>query len=215
MDDKLPIDMHAPDGRLVAYFGYGSLVNRATLRTQIVSAVPARLRGWRRLWRTRPDMPGFPAALLTVEAAEGEGCDGLLLFDRAENLAAVDAREARYRRVTIGRGAIETEAPLPQDFEAYVYVAQTDLPPHPQPTMILQSYLDAVMQGFLAEHGEAGLIRFVRETGSFDFPVLRDRAAPRYPRSVVLTDAQRSLFDDLLGRNGAEFHDGACSNSAD
>ncbi|MBO6902830.1 MAG: gamma-glutamylcyclotransferase [Rhizobiaceae bacterium] len=201
--------MRVPEGPLVAYFGYGSLVNRATLRTRIVSAVPARLRGWRRLWRTRPDMPGFPAALLTVEAAEGEGCDGLLVFDRVENLAAVDLREARYRRVAIGRGAIETEAPLPADFEAYVYVAQADLPPHPRPTMILQSYLDAVMQGFHAEHGEAGLIRFVRETGSFDFPILRDRMAPHYPRSVVLTDTEQSLFDDLLSRNGAKFSDAA------
>ncbi|MEK1890750.1 MAG: gamma-glutamylcyclotransferase, partial [Phyllobacterium sp.] len=56
----------AKSGRLVAYFGYGSLVNRQTLRTEIVDAVPARLHGWRRLWRPRPDMPGFPAALLSI-----------------------------------------------------------------------------------------------------------------------------------------------------
>ena len=54
----------------VAYFGYGSLVNRATLRTEIVDMVPARLSGWRRCWRHRPDMPGFPAALLTVLLVE-------------------------------------------------------------------------------------------------------------------------------------------------
>ena len=196
-----------PGGEVVAYFGYGSLVNRATLRTEIMSAVPARLKGWRRHWRPRPDMPGFPAALLTVETAVGEGCDGLLVFDRAENLAAVDAREARYRRVKIGPGALETEAALPGTFEAYVYVAQADLPPHRQPAMILQSYLDAVMQGFLIEHGEDGLRRFVHETGSFDFPILRDRAEPRYPRSVDTSETERALFDGLLRRNGARFSD--------
>ncbi|MBO6726461.1 MAG: gamma-glutamylcyclotransferase [Rhizobiaceae bacterium] len=207
MNEMLPNEALTGTGDHVAYFGYGSLVNRATLRTQIVSAVPARLLGWRRRWRPRPDMPGFPAALLTVEAAEGEGCDGLLVFDRPENLAAVDEREARYRRVDIDRAAIETKAALPDNFKAYVYVAQEELPPHPEPAAILQSYLDAVMQGFLIEHGEKGLCRFMRETASFETPVLRDRAKPRYPRSVTLAEEEREMFDRLLAEIGARFRD--------
>lgn len=197
--------MEATQGELVAYFGYGSLVNRATLRTEIVSAVPARLNGWRRRWRPRPDMPGFPAALLTVEVDPAAGCDGLLVFDKPDNLAAVDQREARYRRFTLTRDALQTNAKLPDDFVAYVYVAQTELPPHREPPVILQSYLDAVMQGFLTEHGETGLRRFAAETKDFHIPVLRDRARPRYPRHVPLSAEEAELFDRLLHEIGVRF----------
>lgn len=192
------LDDLAARGKLVAYFGYGSLVNRATLRTVIVHAAPARLTGWRRFWRARPDMPGFPAALLTVRPESGAACDGLIVFDRAENLAAVDAREARYRRVALTSEAIETAAPPPAGCPLYVYEAEPDLPLHREPPTIPRSYLDAVLQGFLVEHGETGLARFLAETDGFDTPIHDDRSAPVYPRAVVLTDAERTLFDRLL-----------------
>ena len=41
------------EGPIIAYFGYGSLVNRTTLRTDYVAAQPVRLNGWRRCWRPR------------------------------------------------------------------------------------------------------------------------------------------------------------------
>lgn len=197
-------DRHA--GGLVAYFGYGSLVCRATHRTEIVHAVPARLNGWRRTWRPRPDMPGFPAALLTVREEVGAGCDGLLVFDRADNLAAVDAREARYRRVAVDPGSLEFEEQLPADCPIWLYVAEEHLPVHREPPTILQSYLDAVMLGFLLEHGEEGLERFLAETDAFDLPIHADRASPVYPRAVAL-EARLSLrFDTLLAeRNGFRF----------
>ena len=198
MSADTPEDPLSGKPELVAYFGYGSLVNRATHRTEIVRAVPARLKGWQRSWRPRPDMPGFPAALLTVRPQAGAVCDGLLVFDRAENLAAVDAREARYRRHLLAPDALEILDPGPVDCAVYVYVADEQLPPHPEPPLILQSYLDAVMQGFLAEHGEAGLRRFVAETANFDTPLHRDRAEPVYPRAVALSEAEAALFDSLL-----------------
>jgi hypothetical protein len=101
------------------------------------------------LLATAPGHAGFPAALLTVREEEGAGCDGLLVFDRAENLAAIDAREARYRRVAIEPGALELRNQWPADCPIWVYVAQEELPVHPEPPTILQSYLDAVMLGFL------------------------------------------------------------------
>jgi hypothetical protein len=130
-----------PEGSYVAYFGYGSLVNRATLRTDIVDIIPARLVGWRRIWRPRPDMPGFPAALLTVRREPGCVCDGVLIVDRAENLAAVDEREARYRRVRLEPLELEIsparEGAVAADVPAYVYEADPGLPPHREPPMIL------------------------------------------------------------------------------
>ncbi len=183
---------------LVAYFGYGSLVNRATHRTEIVHAVPARLRGWRRMWRPRPDMPGFPAALLSIRRDPDFICDGLLVFDRAENLAAVDAREARYRRLPVDLRALDTEEPLPPGVPVYVYEADVDIPHHPEPPKILRSYLDAVLQGFLSEHGEDGVRRFIEETEGFDTPVHEDRSAPLYPRAVMLNNQERTLFETVL-----------------
>jgi len=186
------------EGPLVAYFGYGSLVNRATHRTRIVDAFPTRLKGWRRMWRPRPDMPGFPAALLTVREEAGAVCDGLLVIDRAENLAAVDEREARYRRLALPEDALEVSRPLPADCPVFVYVAEDDVPPHPERPAILRSYLEAVLQGFLAEHGEDAVRRFMAETHGFDTPLHDDRSAPAYPRAVVLSEAEKALFDGLL-----------------
>jgi hypothetical protein len=193
-----PLDDLAARGELVAYFGYGSLVNRATHRTTNVDAAPARLAGWRRCWRPRPDMPGFPAALLTIREEPGAFCDGLLVVDLAENLAAVDAREARYRRIAVPLESLETAAPVPPGCPVYVYVAETEVPPHPEPPRILQSYLDAVLQGFLQVHGEEGLRRFVQETEGFETPLHADRLSPAYPRAVALAEAEAALFDALL-----------------
>ena len=191
----------------VAYFGYGSLVNRATLRTDIVAIVPARLVGWRRIWRPRPDMPEFPAALLTVRRELGSVCDGVLIVDRAENLAAVDEREARYRRVRLEAREVEISPTLEGGSStyapAYVYEADPELPPHRDPPLILQSYLDAVMQGFLHMHGEEGLHRFLAETAGFtEIPIRPDRKKPAYPRAVTLSNTERALFDALYGEHG-------------
>lgn len=202
MNRVFPPDTAAPGEGIVAYFGYGSLVCRATHRTQIVAAVPARLKGWKRHWRSRPDMPGFPAALLTVRAQEGVACDGLLVFDRAENLAAIDAREACYRRVELAACDLDLLSPAPFCCPAYVYLAQEDIPLHREPPQILRSYLDAVMLGFLIEHGEEGLARFLAETDGFAFGVHDDRAAPIYPRAVMLEDAQRALLENALSLSG-------------
>ncbi len=189
---------------LVGYFGYGSLVNRATHRTGIVAAHPARLHGWRRFWRPRPDMPfdedrATPVSLLTVGREAGAVTDGLLVIDRAENLPAVDLREQRYERRSLGRHELTLgEGDLPDGVPLYVYEAHASVPKHSAACPIYQSYLDAVLQGFLVEHGETGLREFVFGTGGFDIPVLADRDRPIYPRAVALSPAERALFDALL-----------------
>ena len=69
---------------------------------------------------------------------------------------------------------------------------------------VLQSYLDAVMQGFFALYGEAGVRRFVEETEGFETTLLCDRERPLYPRSVTLHDGERALFDELVAERGME-----------
>lgn len=188
----------APPHGIIAYFGYGSLVSRLTHRTEIVDAVPARLEGWRRHWRPRPDMPGFPAALLSVRPEPSAGCDGLLVFDRACNLPAIDAREARYRRLPLDAAMITSRASSRHRCPIWLYVAEEDMPLHPDPPRILQSYLDAVMHGFLTEHGEEGLQRFLDETDGFETAIHADRDAPLYPRAVALEPDMAGRFDVLL-----------------
>lgn len=195
----------------VGYFGYGSLVNRLTHRTAIVSAHRARLNGWRRLWRPRPDMPfdrgrATPVSLLTVTQEPGAHVDGLLIIDHAENLPSVDLREQRYRRRKLQPGDITlSDGDALPDCTLYVYEALEALPEHAAPCPIYQSYLDAVLQGFIAEHGEAGARDFVFATGGFDIPVLADRNRPLYPRSITLSDDECRIVDSLLAERGISY----------
>lgn len=221
-----PAGSRAASG-LVAYFGYGSLVNRATLRTGIVAAHRARLKGWRRSWHSRPDggpspsrtaSAGVTPSFLTADRAADAAIDGLLIVDYVHNLAAVDAREFHYhrRRITLedldftDPSAIadksESEGQGPgAGIELYVYEGRTEVPHSPGPAPILRSYLDAVMQGFLREFGEAGLHRFVAETDAFHTPIHEDRDAPLYPRAVTLSADEADLFEaalDTVARKG-------------
>lgn len=201
----------AEAGELIGYFGYGSLVNRDTLRTEIVAACPARLKGWRRYWRAQPDIgrmgeedgPDGPMpSMLTAGRAEGAAIDGLLVFDRKINLDSVDQREMHYHRreiaaedLQLAPGLIVPDCPL------YVYEVRAELPDLPGGHAILGSYLDAVMQGFHREFGPDGVHRFIAETDDFHTPIHDDRHQPRYPRNVILSDEERLLFGTAL--NGA------------
>ena len=213
-----PLTESAGAGELVGYFGYGSLVNRATLATGVVAAFPARLRGWRRTWRPRPDMgptpgvtlpDGLTPSLLTAHRAEDASIDGLLVIDLAVNLPVIDAREFRYHRRDItlaeltfdaARTERDTGLRLDPGTRLHVYEARTEHPETIGPSPILRSYLDAVMQGFLNEFGEGGVHRFVAETDAFHMPIHEDRHRPIYPRAVTLSAAEAELFDLALGR---------------
>lgn len=147
-----------------------------------------------------PGHARISGCLADGKAGGGACCDGLLIVDRAENLRAVDQREARYRRFAVAAHELEMAATLPESCPVYVYQADADVPPHPEAPKILQSYLDAVLQGFFAVHGEAGVRRFIAETHGFEMPLHGDRLTPAYPRSVTLTDGERELFDALLSK---------------
>lgn len=198
----------AARGEVFAYFGYGSLVNRATHRTNILGAVQASVRGWRRHWQARPDDSAESIALLSVKAEDDPDhrLPGLLVFDRMENLASLDAREAGYDRRVLDGDLIEIEGGSRFDGQIYIYEARP--PARPQHLhSILQSYLDAVLQGFLHEYGEAEVRRFVTDTHAFDTPILRDRHQPLYPRPVQLEAAQRAFIDATLAENSAKYLD--------
>lgn len=185
---------------LVGYFGYGSLVNRDTLRTAYVGAVRAELRGWRREWGLQSALSLRKTCGLTVSPDPAGAIQGLLVIDTLENLPQVDARENHYDRVALAAADLDCEE-APGIEAIYVYSAKPahrgrGNPDHP----ILQSYLDAVLQGYAREFGEAGLRRFVAETVGWEQPILADREQPIYPRAVTLSEAERALFDALVSQ---------------
>ncbi|WP_062202825.1 gamma-glutamylcyclotransferase family protein [Aureimonas sp. AU12] len=197
----------AAEGRVVAYFGYGSLVNRLTLRTRFLGIRRASVTGWRRAWmrRASPNM-----ALLSVRPDEGFETQGVVVYDHADHLPSVDEREAAYvRRVVMPGHAIVENAPVP-DVPIFIYEASPEEPDAAElGATIMQSYLDAVLQGFLSLYGEAGVRRFVEETEGFETAILRDREAPLYPRSVILRGGDAELFDALVAARGGWFCDPA------
>lgn len=196
----------AAQGRVVAYFGYGSLVNRRTLRTRYLGIRRAHVSGWRRFWLPRET--GVPA-LLSVKPEEGHLTQGVVVYDLADHLPSVDEREAGYHRRVVMPAHVEIDGAPIKDVPLFIYEAARDEQTAAQAgAFILQSYLDAVLQGFLSLYGEAGVARFVSETEGFETNVLRDRAAPLYPRSVTL-EGEEALFDRLVSRRGAQFVDSA------
>ncbi len=194
---------------LVAYFGYGSLVNRATLRTAYIAAQPVRLRGWRRCWRPRssalPARAEPNASLLSARQVPDSVIDGLLVFDHVQNLPAVDERETGYDRILVPPGCIQVLDGEVPDCPVYVYEAHTNSDVHDPQAPILHSYLDAVFQGFLNEFGKQGVHNFIRTTDGFDRAVQSDRHEPVYPRSVLLSADEQAFFDHLLDELGTDF----------
>ncbi|MCW4114386.1 gamma-glutamylcyclotransferase [Aurantimonas sp. MSK8Z-1] len=191
------------EGKVVSYFGYGSLVNRLTLRTKFLAIRRARVRGWRRFWMPR-SIP--PVALLTVRPEAQFETEGVVVFDHADHLPAVDEREAGYKRRLVQPARVSVEHEPAAGVPLFIYEASRDEPTAEDVScIILQSYLDAVMQGFFGLYGEKGLRRFVDETDGFEAEVLLDRLAPRYPRSVALHPGEAELFDRLLAERGVSY----------
>ncbi|SER74677.1 ChaC-like protein [Tranquillimonas rosea] len=176
------------------FFGYGSLVNRAT--HSYAAAHPARLHGWRRVWR-HTDLQ--PQAFLTAVPVEGSAIDGLIAAVPGADWAALDARETGYDRVAAPR----VDHPV-GDVDVRVYTIPKGKHRVPDDTCpILLSYLDVVVQGYLTEFGESGVEAFFATTDGWDTPIRDDRHAPLYPRAQVLEPRERAMVDAHLRAVGA------------
>ena len=170
------------------FFGYGSLVNRATQDYPGVKR--ATVSGWRRAWRhTGARMVAF----LTAVPCPNTRIDGLLAEVPGGDWAALDAREWAYIR-----------APAEPGRGAQIYHIPADLHTAPSQTHpILLSYLDVVVQGYLNEFGETGVARFFATTDGWEAPIINDRAAPQYPRAQQLSPDETALVDAMLSDVGA------------
>ncbi|MEN3791803.1 gamma-glutamylcyclotransferase family protein [Fulvimarina sp. MAC3] len=201
--DHPDLETLAAEGKVIAYFGYGSLVNRRTLRTQFLAIRRAEARGWQRFWQPRD--PTAEMALLSVQPNPDEAVHGVVVYDLIDNLPSLDEREAGYNRQIIDPQALTIENPPLADMSVFIYEATPGASDAVElGSAILQSYLDAVMQGFRELYGDDGLKRFVERTQGFETRLLRDRSAPRYPRSVALQADEAELFDSLVSARGVE-----------
>ena len=177
------------------FFGYGSLVNRAT--HDYPEAYTARLTGWRRVWRHTVLRP---VAFLTAEPAPGVDIDGLIAAVPGNDWVALDLREHAYDRSPV----TEIRHAVPRPVAVQVYAIPEGRHGRPDQTHpVLLSYLDTVVQGYLREFGEAGVAHFFETTAGWEAPILDDRAAPIYPRHQRLSPDERALVQDWLRGVGA------------
>ncbi|MDW4498411.1 gamma-glutamylcyclotransferase family protein [Sulfitobacter sp. D35] len=179
------------------FFGYGSLVNRAT--HDYPDARPATLQGWRRAW---VGTPGYRTVLLTGVRAPGHSIDGLIAAVPGGDWQALDMREKGYARLPTGDNVRHD---LADPVDIAVYAVDPQVFSIGDGRCILMSYLDVVVQGFLRVFGEDGVQDFFDTTDNWSTPILDDRAAPLYPRHQKLTTAEAALVDRHLDRIGAEF----------
>ena len=175
-------------------FGYGSLVNRRT--HAYADAVPVRLSGWRREWRHTALRP---VAFLTAVPDPDAEIDGLMARVEPPQWTDLDLRERAYDRVP----ALAIQHPLPHRPEVHVYTIPSGKhgavrAAHP----VLLSYVDVVVQGYLAEFGETGVARFFETTRGWDAPIAADRARPLYGRHQMLTPSECELVDFHLAQRG-------------
>ncbi len=175
------------------FFGYGSLVNRDT--HEYPEAHPARLRGWRRVWR-HTDLR--PVAYLTAVPDASAEIDGLIAQVPENDWAALDHRERAYDRVAVC-DQVQHTAPDPISVAVYtVPHGKHGVPDHEHP--VLLSYIDVVVQGYLQEFGEPGVARFFASTTGWSAPIKNDRHTPIYPRHQNLSRDEQTLVNDHLKR---------------
>ena len=182
----------------IAYFGYGSLVNLGSLRTPYISAHRVTLKGWKRIWLSRPKEAGSFAsedglAFLSVVPEPSAEIDGMLITDHASSLKSLDEREALYSRVDLKPEDLQHHDDKIEPANQFLYMA--DEHPAHKDAKILRSYLDVVMQGYKTHFGPDGIERFFATTLNFDLDILEDRADPKYPRATTLTDEEIKLFN--------------------
>ncbi|MBN9886001.1 gamma-glutamylcyclotransferase [Salipiger abyssi] len=177
------------------FFGYGSLVNRLT--HGFTPAHRARARGWRRAWRATEIRE---VAYLTAIPDPDCEIEGLIAPVPPDGWAALDQREHAYERRD-ALSCVAHEAPEVAQLAIYAIAPEKlSLPSEAHP--VLLSYLDVVIQGYLAEYGLAGAERFFATTTGWEAPILDDRAAPRYPRAQRLADEERAFVDAGLAALG-------------
>lgn len=175
-------------------FGYGSLLNRSTLPSD-VALQPATIRGWVRQWRNPYPVERGRMCFLTVQRRPNATPPGTVLSDGPPEFdRIVSERES-------GDLIVPVACRLDQGrtLDANVFVAPDEnLHWASAEAPICLSYLDCVLQGYLHVYGRAGVEEFLATTEGWYLPLVDDRDDPVYPRSIALAVDQLSLIDSCL-----------------
>jgi len=177
-------------------FGYGSLVNRDT--HDYANVFPARLNGWRRVWRHTLLRP---VAYLSATRDPDCAIDGLIMGVSHPD-PELEEREHGYDRHCVDQN-ISHDLQDPISVEVYAVHHQK----HGVPVDLLPvylSYIDVVVQGYFKEYGETGVQNFFETTDGWDAPILDDRTTPHYQRHTKLSADERSLTDHWLNQLAAK-----------
>ena len=176
------------------YFGFGSLVNEQTLPVN-TRWHKATLSGWRRSWRH--PIAGEPSwAAMDVIADANSSIDGLLVTGGTDIDEYLIKREAGYNPHELSHLHLCVDGELHAQASPCLWTSKHSQQNN-EPLWLMQSYVDVVMSGYLRHFGEAGLERFVMTTDNWHLPVYDDRLAPRYPRSVQLSDHEVQIITAL------------------
>jgi cation transport regulator ChaC len=156
-----------------ALFGYGSLVNRASLEATLGRKVDglsfAHVKGWQRDWSVavgnlnsserfelRPS-GGVPDLVLALNLSPStkeqlHWPNGVLVEVNESEIEQLDAREAHYNRVDITDDILGTH-----DYEkVFTYIGKSDyIPSSDKPAVVPASYLRLVLEGFASVGDEA------------------------------------------------------------
>lgn len=158
------------------YFGFGSLVSRASIAVPVEGFESARIFGYRRCWNQPFSVNGVAFAALGLEPGNvTDYVDGVILRVADDHSHYFDEREAGYRQIDVealhpdGRiqSAVTFEARELAGRDAYIPV----------------SYLATVVAGFRAVYGhEEGFRAFSENTYGWEKAVAYDLEQPIYPR---------------------------------
>ena len=178
-----------------SFFGYGSLVNSATHDFAI--ARPATVRGWRRQW---VQSALRDASFLSIQRDPLASIQGVIAEVGGLGWAGLDQRERAYNRHLLTKSELEHQPAV----DVHIYRANPDfVAPAGSGKPILLSYLDCVVQGYLARFGEVGVRAFFSSTSGWDTMVRDDRDHPVYARAQFLSPVETGLVDFHLRAVGA------------
>lgn len=179
------------------FFGYGSLVNRATHSYD--HAHRASAKGWRRAWRFTHHRR---VAYLTAIPCRDSKIFGLMAEVPNGDWVALDEREFAYDRIG-ATSHVDHPYDLPHEVSIYAIAEGQHRAPDPTHPILL-SYLGTVVQGFLNEFGADGVTSFFDTTDGWDAPILDDRANPIYPRTQSLSRSENALTEHHMARMGCK-----------
>lgn len=175
-------------------FGYGSLVNAATLPTGLAT-LRAELPGWIRQWRNPRLEPAGPICGLTVQRAERSTIQGVLFELRDDLQEALLLREGEDELTEVTAKTLEEG----REVKSHVFVTPASrLRWASDECPICLSYLHCILAGYLNVYGRAGIEAFLDSTLGWHLPLLDDTAKPRYPRALHLSPDQLTEMQDCL-----------------